>query len=88
MSNIDNIFNISHMDLIDSVFGIILLTSEVLPQGKLLLGLQDQNKIVPDVNFGCCWCLNEQNENHSGDYFHNSCENQKLVKIPISRKQN
>ena len=35
------------MDLIDSVFGIILLTSEVLPQGKLLLGLQDQNKIVP-----------------------------------------
>ena len=76
------------MDLIDSVFGIILLTSEVLPQGKLLLGLQDQNKIVPGVKFGCRWCLNEQNKNHSGDFFHNNSENQKLVKIPISRKQN
>ena len=85
-SNIDNMFHISHIDLIDSVFGIIFLISEVVPQGKVLLGLQDQNKSFPSVKFRYRLCLNEQNENHSSDYFHRNSENQKLVKIYISRK--
>ena len=80
-SSIDNIFHISHVDLIDLGFGIYFFLQVKYCswfKTKMEFSLTSISVVVG------VWM--SKNENQAGIYFHNNKEDQKLVKISISQK--